>query len=370
MGVEEELLLVNPRSGRPVALPLSALADGAAQEVVSEAATSEGEQPGGTVGPELQQQQVEIDTLPHELLSEIAAELRSGRRRADALAVAAGARVAALATSPLPVRPLTTPKTRYLKMAEQFGITAQEQLTCGTHVHVSIESAAEAVGVLDRIRTWLPILTALSANSPYWQGRDSGYASFRAQAWGRWPSAGPIEVQGSEDSYRGLVAALIRTGAVMDDGMIYFDARLSASYPTVEIRVADVCLRVEDAVVLAGLVRALVETAAREWRDDKPAPRVPATLLRAHVWRASRSGVQGELVHPVDGRPRPAAEVVGDLLAHVRPALVDGADEEVVVEGVARLLHAGSGADRQRAVYRRTRSLRAVVSDAVELTCT
>jgi carboxylate-amine ligase len=366
IGVEEELLLVNPRNGRPVALALTALKHSPAPERARKPDTSA--PPGGNVEPELQQQQVEIDTRPREALSQIAGDLRSGRRRADDLAKAAGARAVALATSPLPVRPATTPKTRYLKMAQQFGITAQEQLTCGCHVHVSIESADEAVGVLDRIRTWLPIVLALSANSPFWQGRDSGYASFRAQAWGRWPSAGPIEVQRTEDSYRSLVAALLQTGAVMDEAMIYFDARLSASYSTVEVRVADVCQEVDDAVLVAGLVRGLVETAAREWRAGIPPPRVPAMVVRAHGWQASRSGLAGRLVNPVSGQPRPAAEVIWNLFAHVRQALADSGDEEAIGEGLSTLLGRGNGADRQRAVLEGAGSLRAVVSDAVKVT--
>jgi carboxylate-amine ligase len=311
---------------------------------------------------------VEIDTPPRRDLSEIAHDLRSWRSRADDRARAAGSRAVALATSPLLVRPQTTPKTRYLKMAQRFGITAQEQLTCGCHVHVSIDSPAEGVGILDRIRTWLPTLIALSANSPYWQGRDTGYASFRAQAWQRWPSAGPIEVQGTERGYRDLVSALMRTGAVMDEGMIYFDARLSARYSTVEVRVADVCLEVDDAVLLAGLVRAMVDTAAREWRDAVPASGVPAILLRAHAWQASHSGLRDDLVHPVEGAPRPAAEVIWDLFAHARQSLADNGDEDLVGEGLDRLLSRGNGADRQRAVYERTGSLSAVVSDALELT--
>jgi carboxylate-amine ligase len=366
IGVEEELLLVDPRSGRPLPLASAALAGEAVTDKAGEAGGSS--ESGGTVGLELQQQQLEIDTRPRERLSEIARDLRSTRDRADHMAMATGSRAVALATSPLPVRPRTTPKTRYLEMTKLFGITAQEQLTCGCHVHVSIESAAEAVGVLDRIRTWLPIFTALSANSPYWQGKDSGYASFRAQAWGRWPSAGPIEVQDTEDRYRALVAGLVSTGAVMDEGMIYFDARLSARYSTVEVRVADVCLRVDDAVVLAGLIRALVDTAAREWRDGIPAPTVPAILLRAQAWQASRSGLQGDLVHPLDGLQHPAADVIWDLHAHVRRALEDSGDEKVVREGIARLLSTGNGADRQRFVHGRTGSLWAVVSDAVNLT--
>jgi carboxylate-amine ligase len=154
-------------------------------------------------------------------------------------------------------------------------------------VHVQVADDDEGVAVLDRIRVWLPVLTALSANSPFWLGADSGYASYRSQAWGRWPSAGATELFGDAAAYRRLVGDVLATGTVLDDGMLYFDARLSASWPTVEVRVADVCLRAEDAVTLAGLTRALVETAARDAADGRPAPGCAASCC------ASRPGGPG-----------------------------------------------------------------------------
>ncbi|WP_143665942.1 YbdK family carboxylate-amine ligase, partial [Streptomyces griseus] len=174
----------------------------------------------------------------------------------------------------------------------------QEQLTCGCHVHVSVASDEEGVAVLDRMRRWLPVLLALSANSPYWQGRDSGYSSYRSQVWGRWPSAGPVDVHGSAEAYHDRVRSLVGTGALRDEGMIYFDARLSHRYPTVEVRIADVCLDPADTVLLATLVRGLVDTAAREWRAGEPPPDIDTSLLRVATWRAGRSGLEGRLVHP------------------------------------------------------------------------
>ena len=371
VGVEEELLLVDPTSGEPLSVAGAVLTQAERAFRVSPAAVdhSDGEGPGGTLERELQQEQLEIDTRPRTDLGELGVELVEWRRRADTAARAVGARVAALATSPLPVTPRTTPKDRYLRMGEQFGLTHAEQLTCGCHVHVSVESPAEGVAVLDRIRVWLPVLTALSANSPYWQGQDSHYASFRSQAWGRWPSAGPIEVQGSVRHYRALVADLLGTGVLLDEAMAYFDARLSARYPTVEIRVADVCLRAQDAVLVAALCRALVDTAAEEDRHGSNAPAVPSALLRLATWRAGRSGIEGVLVDPADWRPRPAPEVIAALLDHVRPALVRSGDLSRVEAGLDDVLARGTGARRQRTVLGRSGRLPDVVLDAVELTC-
>ena len=167
---------------------------------------AEDEEAGGTLEGELHQQQLETDTRPHTDLGELsrrAARVATSGRRPPLAPV--GARVAALATSPLPVTPRTTPKDRYLRMAEQFGLTHAEQLTCGCHVHVSVESAEEGVAVLDRIRVWLPVLTALSANSPYWQGQDTRLRELPVTG------LGPVAL-GRPDRGAGLGAALPGAG--------------------------------------------------------------------------------------------------------------------------------------------------------------
>ena len=159
-------------------------------------------------------------------------------------------------------------------------MVAREQITCGFHVHVSIESREEGVGVLDRIRPWLPVLLALSANSPFWKAENTGFASYRTQMWSKWPTAGPTDVFGSAAGYDRAIAGLIGTGVLLDEAMVYFDARLSKDNPTVEIRVADICLYAEDAAVLAAVIRALVETSAREWRLGTAPPAVDTGTLR------------------------------------------------------------------------------------------
>jgi carboxylate-amine ligase len=370
LGVEEELLVVDP-GGRPVPLGPEALEVAARRgqgETVEEHDRDEGGAEGAHLVPELKAQQLELGTRVCRTLEQVAAELRSWRDRADAAAIAAGARVAALASSPVAVEPVQTPGERYERIHDTFGRIAAEQLTCGCHVHVSVDGDEEGVAVLNRIRIWLPVLTALTANSPFWMGTDTGYASYRSQSWGRWPSAGPNGVFADAADYHRLIDDVLATGTAVDTGMVYFDARLSANWPTVEVRVADVALRVEDAVAHAGLVRGLVETAARESRDGRPVPEVRPEILRLAAWRAGRSGLSGELVDPRTGRPAPAAEVVGAFLEHVRPALADAGDEQRVSDGVAELLRRGTGADLQRRVHEQTGDLAAVVRAAVEVT--
>jgi glutamate---cysteine ligase / carboxylate-amine ligase len=239
VGVEEELLLVEPGTGRPRAVAAAVLRAGNGRD---HGPGSGGPDPEQELEYELQLQQVETSTRPCVTLEELQAELRRARAAAAEAAGRVGVQIAALGTSPVPVEPETATKPRYQRMARAFGLTAQEQLTCGCHVHVQVESDEEGVAVLDRIQPWLATLLALSANSPFWQGVDSSYASFRYQAWGRWPCSGPTEWFGSAEAYHETVGQMVRTGTLLDTGMVYFDARLSQHYPTLEVRIADVCL--------------------------------------------------------------------------------------------------------------------------------
>jgi carboxylate-amine ligase len=359
-GVEEEFLIVDPDNGSPLPLAGDVLRlHDPGRHTVNHP------HPLPTLAVELQQEQLEVITRPHSTLSGLAAEIRAGRSYADSLARKAGARIAALATSPVPVTPLATSSDRYDALMEKFALTAREQLTGGYHVHTSVASDEEGVAVLDRIRSWLPPLIALSSNSPFWNGIDSGYASFRTQAWNRWSSAGPTDVFGSAEAYHALVADLSGTGVVTNPD---FDARLSVRHPTVEIRVADVCLDARDAALIAALVRALVETAAREWEAGHPPDMVPAAILRQGAWRASRFGVLGHLLHPVTHTPDTAGHVIAALHAHVRVALDETGDAAFVAESLQRILSQGTGATRQRQAYKRNGNLAAVVAHATDLT--
>jgi carboxylate-amine ligase len=232
-------------------------------------------------------------------------------------------------------------------------------------VHVSVQSPEEGVGILDRIRTWLPVILALSSNSPFANGDDTGYASYRTMAWRQWPCAGPTEVFGSVEAYRAFEQQLLGTGVLLDEGMLYLDARLSRNHPTVEIRVADVCLSQSAAVTVAALCRALVETAGREWADGLAPVAMGGSALRLASWQASLSGVRGALVHPLTGSPQPADAVVRVLLEHLRDALVAAGDHEVVSRGVQRIMTGGTGAEWQRSVVADTGRLADVVVRAV-----
>ncbi len=380
VGVEEELLLVNPASGQARAVagaviraadePAASQPDHAQDDPAEDPAeddTAE-DDPAEVLEFELKLEQLETGTRPCVSLDDLGREVRRCRSLAAEAAGRVGVQVAAVGTSPMAVESSLTRLSRYRRMEAEFGLTAQEQLTCGCHVHVQVSSDEEGIAVLDRIRPWLPPLIALSANSPFWQGRRSGYASFRYQAWGRWPSAGPTNLFGSPQVYDDVTRAMVDTGTVLDQGMIYFDARLSRHYPTVEIRVADVCMHPDDAVLIAALARSLVETAARSWQRGQPASPVRTELLRLASWRASRSGLDDRLVNPVTHRPAAARAVAYELLEHVRPALTDAGDYAVVKELLDGLLDRGNGARFQRQAYRRTGQVLDVVREAIAQT--
>ncbi len=358
MGVEEEFLLVDPETGAPVAMSGAVLAE-------AERAGEVEDEQGAGLTKELQREQLETGTRPCTELDQLAHELRAVRSEAIAAAADAGAGLVPLATSPLPVEPTLTPSRRYYEMARRFGLTVSEQLTCGCHVHVAIDSPEQGVAVLDRIRPWLAPLIAVSANSPFWQGEQSGYASFRSQVWTRWPSSGVYEAFGSVQGYQEFVDTALATDTLLDEGMLYLDARLSRTHPTVEIRVADVCRDPDDAVLVAGLVRALVETAIDEWEAGTPPRAVRTEVLRLATWRAGRDGVDGVLLDPRDWRPAPAAVVLGALVEHVTPALERTGDLVTVRELLQAVLDRGPGATRQRAVFARTDSLAKVALDAL-----
>ncbi|MFF4426407.1 glutamate--cysteine ligase [Streptomyces sp. NPDC001549] len=358
VGVEEELLLADADSGEPLAVSGAVLA---AADRAATASAADGTESGHTFEAELQEEQVEFGTKPVTEIGELQEEILRWRAEAARHAAAAGAVVAAIGTSPLAVRPSMSPGHRYEWVSRQFGMTAQEQLTCGCHVHVAVESDEEGVAVLDRIRLWLPVLTAMSANSPFWQGEDTGYGSYRSRVWNRLPAAGPVDVFGSADRYHAEVRAMVESGVLRDEGMIWFDARLSASYPTVEVRVADVCLDASTPVLLAALVRALVETAARKWRAGEPPARVSTGLLRLASWQAGRSGLDGPLLHPETLRETAPEAAVDALYRYVGEALADSGDEGLVRAAIAGLLEHGNGARVQRNLLRSEGDLAAVV---------
>jgi carboxylate-amine ligase len=346
VGVEEELMLVEPGTGQLAAVSPSAVSANEAPE---------------EVGEELFLPMIETSTDPTDRAEVLLSGLRAGRRAVGEAAAAAGVRAVAMATPVLRADRAGdfTPSPRYLKISSEYGELARQALVCAMHVHVDVSSEEEGVHVVDAIRPWLPFLVALSANSPFWQGRDTGHASWRSQVWSRWPTAGAAQPFGDVATYREVADTMMTWGGALDPGMLYFDVRLSRTFPTVEIRVADVCTDVEDAALVALLARALVTTVA----IDPSPPTWRADLLRVAGWRAARFGLAADLVHPVKGVLAPPGAVFEALVERARPALEDAGDLERVQDSFDRLLARGNGATLQRRRFEERGSLAAVVED-------
>ena len=312
---------------------------------------------------ELQLSQVETHTGVCNTLDEIRTEVTRLRRAVIAAGERSGCGVASSGSHAMRLEDgnRVTPKRAYLQLEEDYQLVMREQVVCGCHVHVGISDAEAAVQVMNACRQWLPVLLALSTNSPFWQGADSGYASFRTEVWRRWPMAGPPEPFASRAEYDELVANLVAARAIDDPARIYWDVRPSARFDTLEFRVADACLTVDETVMMAGLTRALVRTAHDRWRRGKPPVSPRQELLRAATWRAARYGLDGELIDLESCRSMPSAELVGDLLRFVGPALADAGEWQEIVELVRVVQSRGTGAHRQREVFARRGRLEDVV---------
>jgi carboxylate-amine ligase len=199
---------------------------------------------GDRVQPELYRSQVEMNTPVCATLGEVRDAVRRGRRALAEAAEGEGLRLAAAGTHPFSHwRDQTlTEKTRYRNLAQDYRQVFREQVVFGCHVHVGIEDREAAIQTMNRVRPWLPVLLALSGNSPYWLGADTGYASYRTEVWNRWPMAGMPQAFASRAEYDRLVETLMATGSVREPTKLYWDVRPSARQETLEFRVADVCM--------------------------------------------------------------------------------------------------------------------------------
>ncbi|MFF5175525.1 glutamate--cysteine ligase [Micromonospora sp. NPDC000089] len=356
VGVEEEFLLVDPHTGRAVP----------AVDLVLEQVPAELR---GQVEREFQTSQIEIGSPPGLELSSIRHSLGVLRAALADAAERAGVRLLAIGTGPVdgPVPPVVD-KPRFDRMIERFRLLVPGPGNNGMHVHVGVPDPDTGVQVLNHVRPWLPVLHAATANSPFSQGVDTGYASWRSVEWERWPSVAPVPWLESYEHYGRLIRQLIASGVMLDEGMLYWYARLSARYPTVEIRIGDVCPSLDDTVLVAALVRALVATAMTDIADGRPAVNTDHHLLVAAHWRAAHDGLEGEGVDLSNGELRPAWELLDRLVERVSPALAEHGDLAEVTTLLDGLRRHGTGAARQRAVFARTGRLRDVVDDVARQT--
>lgn len=336
LGVEEEYHLVDAQTVE--------LAD--APEVVPEAQRLLGADAQG----EISTSQLEVATPVCTTLSQVRAHLVRLRRGAVEAAQAHGCRVLACATHPTARwgQQRLTAADRYERVHERYRLLALQQLITGQHVHVSVPHPELLIGALDRLRCDLPVLLALSASSPFWEGVDSGYASYRTVWFSRFPVTGAQQVLRTRETYDRLVEDLVVAGVIDDARGLYWDARPSTLYPTIEIRVADTCPRVDDAVLQAGLARSLVRVAAAEAMREVPLVDPRPELMKAARWRAARHGLEGELVDLRTMTRVPATELVRSLLARLRDDLEETGDWAEVSALAEQALARGTSSAQQR----------------------
>ncbi|PKV90090.1 glutamate--cysteine ligase [Streptomyces sp. TLI_146] len=356
MGVEEELLLVDAAT-----LHAAPGASAVLKRCAAEAPDR--------VSAEITTLQVETKSRPHLHTGELRDELLTLRRLVARCAEREGMGVVA---SGLPVLgdvvpPPITEGDRYAHGMDTYRALHDEMSMCAFQVHIDIPDLACALDVANRLRPWLPVLLSMSANSPYFAGRDTGYASWRALAWGRWPVAGPPPYFRSPAHYEEVLGALGESGALVDPGTVFWDVRPAPRLPTLEVRVADMTITAEESVVFAALIRALVAVSLREAERGEPAPAPSAEVLRAAYWRAARDGLGGSGLDVITQKAVPAALLAERMVTHALPALEAYGDAALVTSGVRRLIAHGCGAARQRAAARGG-PLDAVVRHLIEQT--
>jgi carboxylate-amine ligase len=358
LGIEEEFHLVDLGTRRLTPRAADVLA-----ELGGPTSTRVSSRSSGGYAPELQQSVVETNSAVTTSLAELRKHLVCLRAELCQTAERLGVGVAAAGTMPLGAPLVLTDNPRFRRMLADYRVLVTEQLICGMQVHVGIGSRDTAVRLIDRVSPWLPPLLALSASSPFsGSGEDTGYASARTLIWSRWPTTGRAGAFSSAAEYDALVQRLVASGVISDAGMLYFDVRPSAHVPTVELRVCDACTSVDTVVLIAGLFRAVVarelaRLAAGEGSSAQPA------LERAAMWRAARSGLEGELVDLAAPRAVPAAVLVRSVVTELRPELETHGDWDAVRELSEQALARGSSAGRQRAALER----RGRVTDVVDL---
>lgn len=353
LGVEEEYHLVDAETFELADMP----------EVVVAAVAVLGEE----AQSEISTAQLEIATPVCDSLAQVRSELARIRRTADDAARQQGCRILASGTHPTGTwrEQRLTVGDRYRSLAQRWGLLALQQMITGCHVHVSVPSKDVAIAAMDRVRSDLPVLLALSGSSPYWEGDDTGYASYRTQWFGRWPVTGLPDTFGDVPTYDALVAELVETGMIDDASHLYWDVRPSTKFPTLEVRVADTCPSLDDVVLHAALARSVVRVAAAEAEQGLPIRPVRGEVVRAARWRAARFGLEDRLLDISAHALRPAAQVVNALLSRLRPDLEELGDWAEVRELTDQVLARGTSSARQRDVAQQSGGDLAAVTAAL-----
>jgi glutamate---cysteine ligase / carboxylate-amine ligase len=356
LGVEEELMIVDRGSMDLVS----------AIEEMIEAIPHETE---GEVKPELMQSVLEISTNVCRSAGEAAGQLEDLRRRVRETAEAKGLTIGSAGTHPFAKweEQRIVDRPRYLEVVDALRFVARQELLFGLHVHVGIDEPEKAIHVANGMRVHLPILLALSSNSPFWRGVPTGLMSTRTPIFKTFPRVGVPPRYDSWADFESRVEFMVKAKAVEDYTYFWWDVRPHPNLGTVEVRVCDAQTRLEHTIALASLVQAMCKELAEHYDAGFELSTYPREMLEENKWLASRYGLEGELVDLPHGTRVAAIDLARRLAERLRPHARE-LNCEREFEGIEDLIERGTGARRQLAVWRADRDLHSLVRKIVEAT--
>ncbi len=314
------------------------------------------------VKAEMHESVVEVGTNICQNIHEARTEVLHLRRQVIELAGNVGLRIGAAGTHPFSRwqdQPIT-PDARYDKIVEELQEAARSNLVFGMHVHVGIENRDIGVYMMNALRYFLPHLFALSTNSPFWEGRETGYKSFRTKVFERFPRTGIPGYYNSASDYDEFVQLLVKTGCIDNGKKIWWDLRLHPFFDTIEYRICDMMMRPDETIAVAAVMQALVAKIYKLKRQNLNFRLYRSALIKENKWRAARYGLDGTMIDFGKQEEVPTRALILELLDFVDDVL-DELGSRHEVEYVLKMLEMGTGADRQLAVFRETGDLTKVV---------
>jgi len=355
IGIEEEYQIIDPTTGELRSYITQILEDD--QRVLREI----------DIKPELHQSIIEVGSRVCHTPSEAKAELVRMRRAVAEVAGHNGLKIAAAGTHPFSSwhKQELTPLERYTGVKEDMQELAQRLLIFGTHIHIGIEDREFLIDVMNVIRYMLPHLLCLSGSSPFWMGRKTGLKSYRSIIFRNFPRTGIPRRFLSWADYLNMIDTLVKTNSIPDGSKIWWDVRPNWTYPTLEIRICDVCTRVDEAVCIAAIVQAIVAKLWKLRRDNMTFRTYSSELVEENKWRAVRYGLDGRLIDFGKQIDLPARELIEELTDWFIDDVVDDLGSRQEVAYAHRILAEGTSADRQLATFQQTGSLRAVVDQII-----
>jgi glutamate---cysteine ligase / carboxylate-amine ligase len=321
------------------------------------------------VKAELHQSVVEVGTSVCANIKEAKTELKKLRREIIRLARENGLRLASAATHPFADWRMqeVTADDRYKNIIEDMQLVARANLIFGLHVHVGIEDRETAIHMMNHARYFIPHLLALSTNSPFWLGMNTGLKSYRCKVFDKFPRTNMPDYFPSWGEYENYIKLLIKTNSIDNAKKIWWDIRPHPFFPTLEFRVCDIPMRVDETIALAALIQATVAKLYRLYESNQGFRLYRRSLLMENKWRAARYGLDGKLIDFGKQMEVPERDLIEEYLAFVDDVLDElGSREEV--EYIREIMKNGTGADRQLQVYRETGDMKAVVDYIIEET--